>query len=327
MRSANHDFHYIVLTALGLAALPTACGGEKGSGDDRPGATSAASTGGSGGVTSTGAGGQAVAASSGGASASTTTGTGGTGGTMERCSFAVMDSLISDFSSYQDNGNWMSLGISGSSFTYADPETAPVMSMFSRALDTASGSLRMTGSIVLYGGFGLAFGPCTDANMYGGISFRIGGTIGAGVAEVQLQTDPNKEPESDRGMCTTGDCKSVFAAITIPATPEVITLAWSDFGGGIPVATTDGTDLYAIQWQFGCGEAPCEIDVTLDDVMFAPIGASTGAGGSGGTTSGMGGSGGTGDGGTGGTGDGGTGGTGDGGTGGTGSGGDGGTGA
>jgi hypothetical protein len=87
--------------------------------------------------------------------------------------------------------------------------------------------------------------------------------------------------------------------VTLPVTgtPTVHEIAWSAFKGGLPSATSDGSDLLALQWSFDWVDASStaygatlEVDdlaFLVDDAGGGGQGGESGAAGAG--TSGMGG--------------------------------------
>lgn len=241
-------------------------GGGGGSGGEGGSATSGggnAGAGGSGGSATTGG-----SLSSGGAGGSggiggSTTDAGGTGGSGA-CP-AVPTAEFFDFSSW-DAGDWqVDGGLSGESFTYHGDDTS-----LTATYDAGQQRIHITGTVNDYGGFGLWLVTCKDASAYSGISFAIGGNVGAqGAAEFQVQQS-STQPVDEGGECAS-DCISNTSSIAVPASAGVVSVAWEEFGGGSPTDVADPTELLGVIWQFTCASgAACALDVTLDDVLFVP---------------------------------------------------------
>ncbi len=250
----------VAAALVGLVGF-AACGGDKSDPIDS-GTGGASSSGGSTGDT-------------GGSAGSSTTGSGGSqsgGGASAgyECTYtAVPSEAITDFSVW-DGGNWgdSTCCLTGGSFTYqtegADPFTLAVESEV----------LNVTGSIAAgdYAGFGFWFGPCTDASAYSGVTFNIGGDNGATQIIFQAQTSRNYpiDDANSKGECvgSWGDpCASNEVEITVPDGGGVVQIAWAELTGGVPQAM-DAAELLGIQWQFNCGDDPCDVAITLDDVAF-----------------------------------------------------------
>jgi hypothetical protein len=146
-----------------------------------------------------------------------------------------------------------------------------------------SPALSMQGTVSNYTGFGLFFNQCLDVSAYSGISFTIGGNVGT-PATLMLQAKTNStmpvSAATQHGACVPadpdnpyGDCWDPVAWITVPATADTVTVSWTDFTGGVPVAAADPTEILGFQWSFNwAGEngLPYAVDVTLDDVVFVP---------------------------------------------------------
>ncbi|MGC4094215.1 MAG: hypothetical protein QM756_41160 [Polyangiaceae bacterium] len=106
-----------------------------------------------------------------------------------------------------------------------------------------------------------------------------------------------------KGSCTAPDLASVWtvcvaptkSGITIPETPAVVTVNWSDVTGGMPAtaawsASTSPDEIVGLQWQFpwSAASAPYSVDITIDDITLiggtgsaCPTGSVTGGGGAG----------------------------------------------
>jgi len=207
-----------------------------------------------------------------------TAGSTGTGGSQSaggaspgyECSFTEVPTAdITDFSVW-DGGNWgdSSCCLTGGSFTYQEENADPL------TLAVESEVLNVTGSIAAgdYAGFGFWFGPCTDASRFSGVTFNIGGDPGPTQILFQVQTSRNYpiDDENSKGECVgswNDPCTSNEVEVEVPEGGGVVEVAWAELTGGAPEAM-DATELLGIQWQFNCGEDPCDVAITLDDVAF-----------------------------------------------------------
>jgi hypothetical protein len=242
----------VAAALVGLVGF-AACGGDKSDPVDSGTGGQDSGSGGSTGDT----GGSAGSPSQGGASAG------------YECTYTPVPSAdITDFSVW-DGGNWgdSTCCLTGGSFTYG--ETGDELS-----LDVAAEVLNVTGTVGAngYAGFGFWFGPCTDASAYSGVTFNIGGSSGETQIIFQVQTSRNYpiDDANSKGECvgSWGDpCASNEVEITVPDGGGVVQVAWAELTGGLPEAI-DATELLGIQWQFNCGDAACDVAVTLDDVAF-----------------------------------------------------------
>jgi hypothetical protein len=168
-----------------------------------------------------------------------------------------------------------SMSLTGGEFSYqndaemSDPLTVDV--------DTAAGTAHITGNVTGYAGWGLWFGPCTNASRWTGIRFVIGGSLGvSGQLEFQIQTNNNYPIEMNnmKGACAgdwgdgCGNNSYVYQEFPYDG-PEEIQTPWTDFGGGEPITEVESAQLLGIQWQFNCATGDvCEVDVILEEVSF-----------------------------------------------------------
>lgn len=255
IRRSALGFAGVVAAVFGLAT--TACGGDS---SDPPESSSGGSTSGTGGATGSGG----------------NDGMSGSGNTGSfECSYtAVPNENITDFAAWT-GGDWQvdDMSLSGGSFTYNGDGTTVTATH-----DAAEENMHIEATVANYAGFGLWFGPCTDASAYEGIQFTISGAVGdSGSLDFQVQTSRNY-PISTNDM--KGECEGDFSsgcsfntasAIEVTDTPETVQIPWADLTGGEPIATLDPTELLGIQWQFNCdsmAEEPCAVDVVIDDVSF-----------------------------------------------------------
>src|SRR5690606_26339812 len=199
--------------------------------------------------------GSTVTGTSGGGSSSTST----TGEPSGPCSMTPPpNTMISDFSDWSGN-NWGADGnLTGGSFQYTGANTET----FEYLVDLATEEMHITGVVNDYAGFGMWFGPCTDASDYTGITFDISGDLGEeGELQFQVQTSENQtiDEENMRGECEE-DCQNAGAVVEgVSADVMTVELTWADFSGGSPVATLSPDQILGLQWQFNCEtDAMCE---------------------------------------------------------------------
>ncbi len=135
------------------------------------------------------------------------------------------------------------------------------------------GLVRLVGSTSSYAGFGLWFGPCTDASMWDGLEIQVQGDLGGGQLFVQLQTDENYPKEADKGSCDWEGMGATDAEKwNVCSNPQVevsgvtvdslnpFRFKWSEFAGGQPNADVDPLQLRGIQVQIGCAAPASEGD-------------------------------------------------------------------
>ncbi len=162
------------------------------------------------------------------------------------------------------------MSLTGEAFTYVGGD-----STIER--EQVAEGMRVFGTSDSYTGFGISFGPCSDASQFYGIGFTIQGVLGdEGELQVQVQMAPNYPSENDRGGCMFSseatkweECTNNFYNTegTNPDEAIDIQLNWSDITGGLPNDTLDPKELLGIQWQFNCGST-CDYDVVLSNVRF-----------------------------------------------------------
>jgi hypothetical protein len=157
---------------------------------------------------------------------------------------------------------------------------------------TATGtSVTLSGSTASYAGFGLWFGPCTDASTWDGVEVQIKGDLGGGQLMVQLQTDENYPKEDGKGACDWGTdeankwniCTNPQVEVTgVDATSEnPFRFTWAEFSGGKPNDKVDPRQLRGIQLQVNCPtpepagdggvapeSAPCAFNLELMDLRW-----------------------------------------------------------
>ena len=231
-----------------------------------------------------GTGGSAGTSGAGGSSS----GTGGSAGTSactlpeapQTCGMtAAPSTTLVDFSTYApSSGNWGSGELTGGTSEYGIEGGTRL----TRAVE--DGALHVSGNVSSggYEGFVLWLAPCLDASAYQGITFTMGGTLGGTAAKFQVQTDETYPVDvaNTKGACLFTDCAGKWEqcmgptlSLTVPETPEALTLPWGDFPDG---TTPDGAapltpdGIVGIQFQFdGCTTAePCAVDVTIGNITF-----------------------------------------------------------
>jgi hypothetical protein len=171
-------------------------------------------------------------------------------------------------------------------------------------LQPAAGDfLRFAGQVEDYTGVGLWFSGCIDGSKFSGVRFSIAGDVGAS-GTVQFYVITNRDKEVDEtnsiGSCVAADPQDTWQScrppvVTLPVTADATMheVPWSAFKAGLPTATTDGSDVIALQWSFDWqdGAPPYSAQLTVDDLAFYLGGDA--AGGAGGAPADGGGAGGT----------------------------------
>jgi hypothetical protein len=161
--------------------------------------------------------------------------------------------------------------------------------------DMSASNWHITGTVSDYTGMGLYFNNCAlvDASAYRGISFTISGvtssstpnmlTMGVSIAADTVAyswyvahdagtSAPNFGtcyPAS--GNLYDGTCADPMRVFTIPTTAQTVTILFSEFLGGRPVATVNPAQITSIYWFFpwsGTGTTPFTVDVVIDDLSF-----------------------------------------------------------
>lgn len=146
--------------------------------------------------------------------------------------------------------------LSGGAFTYVDSISGSEIEY-----TVASGAVTFAGTSNDYAGFGLWFGPCTDASMWTGLEIQVTGDLGGGALFVQLQTDQNYPTDGEKGSCTFtsedekwNECTNPqFKVETVTADGlSPIRIPWASFLGGKPNDGVDPKQLRGVQIQVGC---------------------------------------------------------------------------
>ena len=289
----------ITLSLLVPAAVAAGCGGNE-SGPGRNDNTGGAAGSGVAGSTTAGTAGQGTGGDgTGGVAGSAAGGSGGSGGTggvamtPYACQASVLASTapgIADFSVTAVEGDqtrWgQAFGDAGTSSVDTSQLWGGIFQYGSDGAVTFSvtdEALVIAGDLTGYSGGGLWFGPCVDARAFAGIQFDVSGMPGdSGQITFMLQTNANTPitPADMRGACayTTeenkySDCAQPAATRPVSETVQTVQVLWTDLMGGKPTATTDGSDIVGMQFQFTWSDtaAPYSASITIDNVQFIPI--------------------------------------------------------
>lgn len=186
----------------------------------------------------------------------------------------VPNEKITDFSLWDEAGDTVwgdEMSLTGGTFSYQNEGSDPL----TVEVDTAAGTAHITGTVNGYAGWGLWFGPCTNASRWTGIQFMMGGDLGeTGQLEFQIQQNNNYPIDSSagKGACAgdwnDGCASNKFVFEEFPAEPAMLQVAFADTVEGQPNAI-EPAELLGIQWQFNCEEGTtCEVDVLIDSVTF-----------------------------------------------------------
>jgi hypothetical protein len=155
----------------------------------------------------------------------------------------------------------------------------------------------ISGNIANYAGIGLYFENCNvlDASAFGGISFTIWGTAANNMMTMDvgiLDDTPSPAWEgsvgADSNAPKAGACipssgseyyhpgcadpTSSFNVTGTQASPQTITLRWTDFTGGMCRPNVDPSQILGISWQFlwSATATPYAVDIHIDNLMFIP---------------------------------------------------------
>jgi hypothetical protein len=138
---------------------------------------------------------------------------------------------------------------------------------------TSTGVWVLSGMVSTWSGTGIWLAPCVNATGFTGIEFTIGGQAGPNstmtITGSQLSNWANP---AVGGTCTSG-CAGSTAIFTVPATPTVVKVPWTDFTGGSPNDSIDDPSKliqfqWQLDWQCDGSVAPYTANVTIDDLKF-----------------------------------------------------------
>jgi len=133
-----------------------------------------------------------------------------------------------------------------------------------------------------YAGLVFWFGPCINASSFGGLNFKVGGSMGGAALKLQVQTAENypADPPNSKGACIFSDCaarwsecKGPDTTVVVPAAGETVSLDWSAFTAGSPNADVDPAGLVGLQFQLECQsmDADCVVDIVLGEISLNPL--------------------------------------------------------
>lgn len=140
--------------------------------------------------------------------------------------------------------------------------------------------LHVDGTITTYAGMGVWFSGCIDASKFSGVRFTLSGNAGAtGAVQFYLVTNGTKDVDVDDsvGGCLPSDpadpwpsCHPPGVTLQVSDTPSVQSVYWRDLQDGAPAATTDGSDILALQWSFAWSDSASSYpaSLTVDNLEF-----------------------------------------------------------
>lgn len=195
--------------------------------------------------------------------------------------------VITSFDAFMKD-RWQSPGnVDGGVYVYPDP-FMPKDGEF----------LRFAGPVATYTGLGVWFSGCIDASKLKGVRFTMFGDAGSTKSlQFYLIVNRNRDVDVENGVgaCIPANpqdpwqtCRPPGLRLPVSAAPTTQTVLWSDFKDGLPHASTDGSDILALQWSFDWSEGNPTYDaqLTIDDLAFVSAdepgaGGAAGAGGAG----------------------------------------------
>jgi hypothetical protein len=177
--------------------------------------------------------------------------------------------IITNFDGFMADG-WTSPGnVAGGIYVYPDTLKA-----------TAGEFLGFADQVSDYTGIGVYFNGCIDASRYRGVRFTISGEVGSsGTVRFFPVVNRNRDvsTEFSVGACVPDDASNPWPSchppeVSLPVTsvPTVHSVPWTAFKGGVPTATTDGSDVLTFEWAFRWqpGDTAYQGKLTIDDVSF-----------------------------------------------------------
>lgn len=198
---------------------------------------------------------------------------------------APADGTLVDFATYTPRtatagGAWGDMGlgqITGGTSVYSGDAASALGIAVSNAELALSASMDAMGD---YAGLVLWFAPCVNASAFDGLSFPIRGELGGARMLVKAQASPNYPVDvgNTKGKCEYpredmkfSTCQQPTATIT-ELSENPLVLEWSEFIGGLPVATVDASQLLGFELQFQCQSATgCALDLAIGDVRFITL--------------------------------------------------------
>ena len=226
----------------------------------------------------------ASAGGTGSGTAGTSNGTAGSVAKAPACATVAKASgtspIITDFEGMTAPGSgfmFESAGITGGTYVYSDL-MAPAADASTSALSFDAGhdeasTKALVGKIhnaTWGGGMGLWF-ACTDASVYGGITFWARGTSPAGKVRVNLTVD-DAVKVSEGGKCPdAGPCVRPYAEIEVTDEWQEFPLAWADFTPGDSGGTAlpgGGAAVTGVDFGIPNDNMSRDLELAIDDVSF-----------------------------------------------------------
>jgi hypothetical protein len=174
-------------------------------------------------------------------------------------------SLLTDFSTVDATGEWKNAdGTTGGVGTFSSSGELHV--------DFSGANVHVTGTLGAgsFGGFWIGF-DCLDLSATNGIAFTISSaTTLPGALSVVINNDPDTLRESG-GSCysTPPQCLAPGHNVTPGPNPMAVSIAWTDFTGGMPISAIDPSKVTALTFSFPYGASGSyAVDVAVDDVTF-----------------------------------------------------------
>jgi hypothetical protein len=282
----------LALVAAAVAVVAVGCGDTKTNGSSNVGGSAGTAgwtylpPGSDAGTSSTPGTGGTSAGSGGNAGNAGSAGNAGTGGVLPPTPFECghlkpNQPLLTSFDGFMQD-RWTSPGnVNGGVYIYPEP------------LMVQDGDfLRYQDPVATYSGIGVWFAGCIDASKLKGVRFKMSGDAGK-TKSLQFYLVVNRNRDVDEvnlvGACIPANpadpwltCRPPVVRLPVTPDPTTQTVLWTDFEGGLPTNTTDGSDILALQWSFDWseGDPTYDADLIIDDLELIP--ADDGAGGAGG---------------------------------------------
>ncbi|HLV64340.1 MAG TPA: hypothetical protein VKY73_00945 [Polyangiaceae bacterium] len=221
-------------------------------------------------------------------------GSGGTGATGDSCEVVTTPvecsetplptTQLVDFITFQNSGKGWGSDVKGGTSLYAG-DGEPQFN----AEASAEGVLQLAATVPHTGYAGAVFWiqSCTgmaataDGTATSGLRFNMGGDLAGATLKVQVQTNPTypAEPKNNKGACLFTNCDTKWEECapptvtlsTVPAALDDVDIPWADFTGGVPVATTDGSQVVGLQLQVECPvDAGCPVNLQIKSISVIP---------------------------------------------------------
>lgn len=237
-------------------------------------------------------------AGSGGSGATVTCGSGRltpTGGTL--CLPPAQ--TITDFTYDPDSGatDQVTFGTYGTTFSGGEDFYANAPATLTS--DVTQGDWHLMGNVANYSGFALYFDSVNGCNMvdasaYAGITFTIWGTDPNMITMFVPTMDDTPTPSwftsvdasvttPTPGSCTPtsgsqyyhpgcADPMYAFHVTGTQASPQTVTINWTDFTGGLCEPNVNPSQIVGMSWQFlwSSTATPYNVDIHIDNLTFIP---------------------------------------------------------